>query len=460
MDSSLIIFRVESRTIDATADENAEFPAGEASRAPSLPWSRALAYGLPACAIAGPNFLIQSYFLNFATDVLLLAPAAVGLVLAGVRTWDAISDPATGYLSDRTRSRLGRRRPWMFAAIPFVVVAFVAVWNPPSTWGPVALTAWAALALLAFTTAATAWNIPHIALGAELSSDSHTRTKIFGIRYVCIITGVAGSFGAMQLIVNSSDPRAEAGALALALAAGMTVLLVISPLSLREPRRSLPRVAPSPLQSVRAVVGNTQARRLLFVGFAESMAMGAQGAVAPYMAIYVLERSDMIGLLPVFFIGPMVLSVPLWISLSRRFGKPRVWFFAMCGGSAAYASLFTLSGGELASALVMLTVAGTFSGCGGPIGPALFADVIDRDARDSGARKEGVFFAAWAFVDKASGAFVVLLIGLALQAANFEPNAPLNPASDFAIRACLGIAPAVMLAGAAVALRRYTRALA
>ncbi|MDJ0786315.1 MAG: MFS transporter [Myxococcota bacterium] len=416
-----------------------------------------LVYGLPACAVAGPGFLIQSYFLNFATDVLLLAPAAVGILLASVRVWDAVSDPVTGYLTDRTRSRLGRRRPWMFAASPFVAVAFVAVWNPPQALGPFALWVWAALALLAFTTASTAWNIPHAAFGAELSRDPHTRTRIFGLRFMCTITGVAASFGAMHEIVNADDPRAEAGILALFAAAGMALLLWIPPLSLHEARGSPARRTPSPLQSVRAVLGNAQARRLLFVGFAEDMAMGAQGAVAPYMVIYVLQRADMIGVVPAFFIAPMVLSVPLWITLSRRLGKARTWILAQCGGSLAYASLFTLGQGELGTAIAMLSVAGTFSGCGGPLGPALLADVVDRDARDSGIRREGVFFAAWIFVGKASGACVVLGVGLALQAAGFEPNAPLNPASDLAIRACLGIAPAVMFGGGVVALWRYSR---
>jgi Na+/melibiose symporter-like transporter len=451
---------VESR-IFHTGASNAGIglPHGEIPRRQALAWPRALAYGLPACAIAGPNFLIQSYFLNFATDVLLLAPAVIGLVMAGVRIWDAVSDPAIGYLSDRTRSRLGRRRPWMFAAAPLVPLAFVAVWNPPTPLGSTALIAWTGLALLGFTTAATAWNIPHNALGVELSGDSHTRTKIFGVRYVCIICGIAGSFGAMQFIVNSGDPRIAAGTLALFLAAGMVAMLAIPPLVLREPRRTPPSSTPSPFESVRAVLGNPQARRLLCVSFAESMAMGAQGAVAPYMTIYVLGRPDMVGVFPAFFIGPMVLSVPLWITLSRRFGKQRVWFFAMCGACAAYGSLFTLNAGDFESAVARLALAGMFSGCGGPLGPSMLADVIDLDARDTGARKEGVFFAAWLFVDKASGAIVVLMLGIALQATGFEPNAPLTPGSDFAIRACLGIVPAVVLAGGALALRRYGRAM-
>jgi GPH family glycoside/pentoside/hexuronide:cation symporter len=197
---------------------------------------------------------------------------------------------------------------------------------------------WAAVSLVFFTTAVTAWNIPHAALGASLGGDGHSRAKLFGLRYACMISGVAASFGAMQWVVNSRDPRAVVGALAIALATGMIAVLWIPPLSLREPPRTSNRSVSSPMQSVRAVLGNAQARRLLFVAFSENMAMGAQGAVAPFMAIYVLERPDMIGLLPACFIGPMVLSVPLWIALARSFGRERIWIVALCGGSAAYAS--------------------------------------------------------------------------------------------------------------------------
>jgi GPH family glycoside/pentoside/hexuronide:cation symporter len=91
-----------------------------------------LAYGLPAFALAGPFNFIQFYFLYFATDVLLLAPAAVGTLIAAARAWDAISDPMAGYLSDGTRTRWGRRRPWMFVAAPALALAFATLWSPPA----------------------------------------------------------------------------------------------------------------------------------------------------------------------------------------------------------------------------------------------------------------------------------------------------------------------------------------
>ena len=125
----------------------------------------------------------------------------------------------------------------------------------------------------------------------------------------------------------------------------------------------------------------------------------------------------------------------------------------MWGASLAYASLFLLDSERVWLAPVVLAASGFFTGCGGPLGPTLLAAVADREARASGERREGLFFASWAFVDKASGAAIVLVIGIALQASGFEPNARLSPASDFAIRACLSLLPCLMFALAALALR-------
>ena len=85
--------------------------------------STILSYSPPVVGLSGPLFLVQFYFLNFATDVLLLAPLSVGLLFAAGRIWDAIPDPIVGTLSDRTRTRLGRRRPWMLAGIPLLMLS-------------------------------------------------------------------------------------------------------------------------------------------------------------------------------------------------------------------------------------------------------------------------------------------------------------------------------------------------
>src|SRR5262245_30136761 len=106
----------------------------------------------------------------------------MGLVLALGKLCDAASTPLVGSWSDRTRARLGRRRPFLFAALPLLVATFVMLWRPPEALSGGALTIWLVIAMLAFHTAFALYTIPHIALGAELSPDSHERTRLFGAR--------------------------------------------------------------------------------------------------------------------------------------------------------------------------------------------------------------------------------------------------------------------------------------
>jgi Na+/melibiose symporter-like transporter len=413
-------------------------------------------YGLPAVASAAPVFFVQFYFLSFATDVLLLAPAAVGVILASGRIWDAVTDPLAGYGSDRTRSRWGRRRPWLLAAAPASAIAFVALWNPPAGLAsPAALAAWSAAWLFALTAAITAWGIPHQAMGAELSDESHTRHRIFGIRFVTAVTGAGLSFGGMQWVGNADDPRTTAGSLALLVGAGMTALLLVPALALRERPARAATATSSALDAARNLITNRDARRLLGIWFFAQLGMASQGVIAPYMAIYVLGRPDLIGVLPALFIGPLVLSVPVWIGLAHRFGAPRAWRLSMVAGALAYSALFMLPADDFAWIAILLAAAGFSSGAAGPLGPTFFATLADADTRRTGEPRQGVYFAAKEFAEKASGAAVALVVGVALQVSEFEPNVPQNPATLLAIRACLSILPGAAFLLGALMLGRF-----
>ena len=107
-----------------------------------MPLRDLVLYAGPIFGLTTTLFFVQFYFLKFAADVLLIAPGVVGAVFALGRVWDAISDPLVGRLSDRTHTRLGRRRPWMLAGIPVLATAFAMTWIPPRGLEGVALTAW------------------------------------------------------------------------------------------------------------------------------------------------------------------------------------------------------------------------------------------------------------------------------------------------------------------------------
>jgi GPH family glycoside/pentoside/hexuronide:cation symporter len=342
----------------------------------------------------------------------------------------------------------------MFVAAPVLVLAFTALWSPPVGLAGQALWLWIGAALLLFTTATTGWTIPHSALGAELSGAAAGRRKLFGLRFVSALSGVAAAFGGMQLVVNAPDPRLRAAEVAGLASLAIAAALLIPPLALREREGSEQKGATHPFAALRDLVSNRHARRLLFVWCLDQMGLATQGAVAPYLAIYVIQRPDLVGVLPACFIVPMMLAVPIWVRAARHFGSRRTWTFALLGGSVAYVPLFWLQADSFLMAAAALAFAGFFMGCGGPVAPSLLAEAVDDDADRSGQRKEGVYFAAWNFVDKCGSALVVLTLGLSLQLSGFEPNVAQQPAADLVMRACVSLLPASLFLVAAFGLSR------
>ena len=116
-------------------------------------WRMVLAFGAPAVGAGYMYLLLSLYVMKFATDVLLIAPAVMGLIFSASRIWDAISDPLAGYLSDGTRSRLGRRRSWILASLIPVGLTFVMVFSPQADLEGGALIAWMAVAIIGFYSA-------------------------------------------------------------------------------------------------------------------------------------------------------------------------------------------------------------------------------------------------------------------------------------------------------------------
>ena len=136
-----------------------------------LPINVILAYAAPRIAFGIMGTLFVVYFMKFATDVLLIAPAVIGTILAVARLWDGVTDPIIGFLSDRTRSPVGRRRIWLFCAAIPMAVSLIGIWSPPSLLSGIALVSWMTLCLLLYETAQTAFFVPHGALSIELTTD-------------------------------------------------------------------------------------------------------------------------------------------------------------------------------------------------------------------------------------------------------------------------------------------------
>jgi len=420
-----------------------------------LGWTVLAAYGAPATAYSFYLFYLQFYFLKYATDVLLIAPVAAGALMGIGRIWDAVSDPLAGYWSDRTRTRIGRRRPWLYAGIPLLALSSVMIWNPPASLGPNGTVVWLAVTLWIFFTAYTIYTVPHTSLGAELTTDFHQRSRVFGAQRMAFVFGMLLAFAGIQTATNAADERAGALTVALVAASIASLLLAASPVVLRERTDRIVRGPQSPYGAFRDVFRNPYARILLSAWLIEGIGGGALGVLAPFMTEYVVKRPDLVGVVPAFFVIPSVFAIPVWVRLSRVYGKRNVWRVAASGACLFFAASFFAREGDLVMLCALLAGAGACFGCGGAIGQSMLADVIDWDELQTGQRKEGAYSAAWGFAIKMSVGIVIVFVGGILQISGFEAQGVQSESSEFALRALFAGLPATAFATNLVLLRSY-----
>jgi GPH family glycoside/pentoside/hexuronide:cation symporter len=420
-----------------------------------VPLRTILAYTAPPLGLGFMFFLVSLYMMKYSTDVLLISPAAIGTIFGLSRIWDAISDPLAGYYSDRTNSRLGRRRPWMLAAIVPIGVSYILMWNPPAGFQGGPLVVWMAAAVFGFYTAMTIIVVPHTSLGAELTQDYHDRTRIFGIRHLCWGGGSLLSLVGMFLLIRSEAPRETALQITVMASVVTALLILLAVVCLRERPEYRGRGAEHPYAAYRDVLQNPHARKLLATFLIENVGVASLSIMTPYVVHYIVKRPE---LTPVFiscYMIPSLVSVPLWIRLSRRFGKKPVWIFAMLLTGTGFGGMFFMDEGTVVLIAILTTLAGIGGGCGPVIAPSVQADVIDYDEYKTGERKEGAYFASFNFVFKSSSGLMLMLTGFVLSLSGFEPNQEQTETVKLILRVQFAIFPLVCYAIGATILSRF-----
>jgi GPH family glycoside/pentoside/hexuronide:cation symporter len=402
-----------------------------------------VAYGGPAGGIGFMFLLVGIYLLKFSTDVLLVTPAAMGLLFGLSRIWDAVSDPLVGYLTDRTRTRFGRRRPWMLLGALPMAGAFAMLWSPPAALEGDALVLWMTVALLGFYSATTAVDVPHAALGAELTDDYEERTRLFGYRRMLFGVGSLAAVAAVQAF-EGLDPRAAGRAVGVLAGGAAFVLAVVLVARVRERPEFQGRGARSPLAAARDVWRNGHARLLLAVFLLQQLAVTSIAVAIPFYAQYVLRTPGWTSayLLSIFLAS--LLSVPVWMRLAAGRDKRRLIALAMVVSALALGAFALAPPGQPGVAIAIAACGGLGAGCIDVLMPSVQADVIDVDEHRTGERKEGAYFAGWAFAAKTAGGLASMGVGLGLAALGFEPNVEQPGHVVVGLRVLAGLLPALV----------------
>ncbi len=379
-----------------------------------LPRTRLAAYGAPAFALAMPTIPAFVYLPALYAESLGLA--AAGLVLLGARAVDVVSDPIIGVVSDRYQTRWGRRKPWILIGGLLAGFALIRLFQPPDDVSAIYLLTWAIVLYLGWTFIA----VPYTAWGAEMSDDYHERSRITGVREGLTLIGIlaAGAVPAITTGMGWTESEGLAAVSWMAIALGGPAIVV---LLLRVPEVKVPtvvRTSPKSSLSFRAtfeaakvLVGNKPFVRLLSAWLINGMANGIPAALFLLYLEFGLQadESQRSLLILVYFLSGVV-SIPLWLALSKRLGKHLAWCWAMIVTCCAFIWVPFLNPGDLLLFAIVCVVTGMGLGADLALPPALQADVVDFDRLRSGQARAGLFFALWSMSTKLA---LALAVGIA-----------------------------------------------
>ena len=420
-----------------------------------LPVRTLASYGVAA---APPQFmyvLVLIMYLKYAVDDLGASAAAVGTIFLVAKLWDAISDPMVGNLSDRTTHRFGRRKAWLYLSAPLLCVFGIMIWAPPTELEGPWLIAWITVATLGFYTAYTVFEVPHMALGAELTFDGQQRNVVFGVRQAVRTLGMfAAGTGGVYLVQQG----VSVATMSAYVAGAVTLVVVIGCVALLPKERAdfVGRGGDNPIRALRDVLANPHARLLLFVFFIENIGSGGIGVLIPFVIEYVVGMPEMVPVLLGMYMVSALAAVPVWIWLGRYFEKRHLWLFAMVQGGFGYGLNLWVGEGDWMLVAVASVLSGTAGACGNTLGQALKAEVIDFDEYRTGERKEGAYFAGWSFVSKLAGGIMVGVVGFALEWSGYVENAAeQTPLAKTTMVALMGGVPLVGFGIGSLAFMRF-----
>ncbi len=392
-----------------------------------LPLRTKIGYGVGDIFGGGAMLVIGTYYLLFLTDVLRIDPALAGTAFLVSKVWDGVTDPFEGALTDRTRTRFGRRRPFLLAGIPFIFLSFFLMWYPVSFEAEGMRFAYALAAYLFFSTVISLVMIPYSALAAELTLDYHERGSLMSWRiFFSSASSLVCAVAPLEVVRLFADVRTGWTAMAAVFGLFFALPFVAVFFSTRErPEFQLP---PRPFSLDRTYFAPFRMRTFrtaLFMYLPSFAAMDAVMAIVVYFVTYHLGRQRHAQFMLGALLVAQVAVIPAYTALSRRVGKRPGFLLGCLVWIAALTVSFGLGPATPVPWLYAFAVA-IGIGTGGVVLMiwSIFPDVPDVDELMSGQRQEGSNAALFQVMRKISSAVAVFIVGQLLSVAGYR--APLE----------------------------------
>ena len=400
------------------------------------------------------NTVIGLYFLYFLTDIVGMSPALAGTIFMIGRTWDAITDPAVGLISDRTKTRFGRRRPYfLIASLPFVFV-YTLLWTE-FDFSVTGTFIYYSLLYMLFMTVLTVYHVPYISFVTEYSTDYIERTSINNYRIFFQLT-----FGLVAAVVPKMiADMTSYNTMAIFIGIFMTVVALLVFILTKEdvsPQATIPKGKIHFIRELKSVFSNRAMRYLLviYVG-CYAAANVIEGFVIYYMKYYLNREIDM-SILFVIVIGSGILSLPIWMRITKSIGKKYALFIGLALWTIGQIGWLIVAPTS-ASYVVYLVgiVAGVGYGVAHVLPWAMLPDVVDFDELQTGEKREGIYAGIMTFFMKLANSIAIFLIGLVLEFSGYIANVEQTEKTMHVIKWTMCVAPGIFVVIALIATWLY-----
>jgi len=404
--------------------------------------------------------LINFFYLIFLTDVVNIRPVYAGAIFLCSKIWDAVSDPLMGIITDNTRSKFGRRRPYFFAGIFFIFISYVLLWLPVNFAAEAARVLFVLAAYLFFNTVFTMVMVPYYAMAAEISTDYNERTLISNIR-LAFSMGSSILCALIPMIIVRSFDNIRVGYVCMSVVFGLFFSLPFIGVFMDTRENAAAKIGKFSIKTFLQPFKIRSFRLLVTVYLSAFLSLDIISILVSYYMKYYMMRSGQTNLVLGAVIISQILCLPIYFGLSKKIGKNG----AFCIGAAitviGIISMSLVSPNmPLAFMYIPPIIVGAGLSAGISMPWSMFGDVTDVGEFATGVHNSGSFSGIMTFVRKVCSAIAIFLITAMLDLGGYlrpidgveqlQPNSVL-----FFIRLIIVAAPLLLLSIGIIAARRY-----
>ncbi|MDD5183650.1 MAG: MFS transporter [Paludibacter sp.] len=396
--------------------------------------------------------MVGFWLLFFYTDVYGISAAAAGTIMLVARFWDMAIDPIIGVVSDRTKTRWGKFRPYiLFGAIPYAVLAILTFTTP--NFGEVGKIIYAGATYVLLMTAYATINLPYSALGAVMTDDTYERAGLNTYRF---IAGFIGQFVVTGLALTLAQyfghgDKAQGFQYTLFLFAGLSLVFFFITFQTTKERVQPPKAQKNSLkEDLKNLFQNKAWVILAIVGIVSFVMFAMQNAAIAYYFKYYLGQEDNVQLFNVIGTVALIVALPLSKPLAKRFGNRNVFIGSSLISGLFFMLIYLPGVKDITTIYVFNVIAKMAYAPAVPLLWTMIADSADYGEWKTGRRATGLYFSAAVFAQKAGWGIGAAIAGWILAWSSFVPNVVQNDTAITGIKLLVSVIPGILYMSCAI----------